>query len=78
MLALGRKKDQSIVIGKDIEITILDVKGDFVKLGIDAPKDVAIHRKEVYLEIQKTNKEAAKGQSKIALSKLLKENTKKL
>ena len=59
MLVLSRKKDQSIVIGDNIEITILEVQGDQVRLGIAAPKDVSIHRKEVFLEIKEENKKAA-------------------
>lgn len=58
MLALTRKNGESIVIGNDIEITILDVKGDQVKLGISAPKSVPVYRKEIYLQIQEANKEA--------------------
>lgn len=59
MLALSRKKDEAIVINNDIEIKILEVKGDQVKLGISAPKSVPIYRKEVYVQIQEENKEAA-------------------
>lgn len=59
MLALTRKVKDSIMIGNDIEITILEVKGDQVKLGIDAPKEVGIYRKEIYLQIQQANQEAA-------------------
>lgn len=58
MLALTRKNGESIVIGNDVEITILDVKGDQVKLGISAPKAVPVYRKEIYLQIQEANKEA--------------------
>lgn len=63
MLALTRKKGDAIVINNDIEITILDVKGDQVKVGIAAPKEVPIYRKEVYLQIQEANKEAMTKQS---------------
>ncbi|MDO5520760.1 MAG: carbon storage regulator CsrA [bacterium] len=59
MLALTRKVGESIVIGKDIEITVLEVKGEQVKIGISAPKEVSIYRKEIYLQIQEANKEAA-------------------
>lgn len=59
MLALSRKKDEAIVINNNIEITILEVKGDQVKIGITAPKSVPVYRKEVYLQIQEANKEAA-------------------
>ena len=58
MLVLGRKKGETIVINDDIEITVTSIEGDMVRLGINAPKQVTIHRKEVYLEIQKENKEA--------------------
>lgn len=71
MLALSRKKEEAIVIDNDIEITILEVKGDQVKLGISAPKSVPIYRKEVYLQIQAANQEAADVQGMDALKKLL-------
>ncbi|UOE96558.1 carbon storage regulator CsrA [Alkalihalobacillus sp. LMS39] len=58
MLVLSRKKNQSIKIADDIEITILAVDGEQVKLGISAPKHVEIHRKEVYLAIQQENSQA--------------------
>ncbi len=53
MLVLSRKKDESIIIGDDIEITIIDVRGDKVRLGINAPRNISVHRKEVYDAIQK-------------------------
>lgn len=59
MLVLSRKKDQSLMIGNDIEITIIDIQGDQVKIGLKAPKNVSIYRKELYLEIQEENKKAA-------------------
>lgn len=59
MLVLTRKLNESIQIGENIEITVLAVQGDQIKLGIKAPKEVDIHRKEIYLSIQKTNNEAA-------------------
>ncbi len=52
MLVLTRKKNESIVIGDNIEITVVDIQGDQVRIGINAPKNVSIHRKEIYLEIQ--------------------------
>lgn len=58
MLALSRKNGESIMIGNNIEITILEVKGDQVKVGINAPKAVPVYRKELYLQIQEANKEA--------------------
>lgn len=63
MLALSRKIGESIVIGNDIEITILEVKGDQVKIGIDAPKAIPIYRKEIYIQIQESNKEAATSEA---------------
>ncbi len=59
MLALSRKINESIIIGNEIELTILEVKGDQVKIGINAPKNVPIYRKELYLQIKEANKEAA-------------------
>jgi carbon storage regulator len=57
MLVLSRQKDESIVIGDDIEITIVDVRGDKVRLGIAAPKDIPVHRREVYDAIQREKSE---------------------
>ena len=65
MLVLTRKKDQSIVVGDSIEITVLEIQGDQVRIGISAPKNVSIHRKEVYLEIQEENRRAADVGKKI-------------
>lgn len=59
MLALSRKKGEALMINNDIEITVLDIKGEQVKIGISAPKQVPVYRKEVYLQIQEANKEAA-------------------
>ncbi|MCR6523192.1 carbon storage regulator CsrA [Lysinibacillus capsici] len=58
MLVLSRKKDESIMIGDQIEIKILAVEGEQIKLGIIAPKAVTIHRKEIFEDIQRQNKEA--------------------
>ena len=58
MLALSRKINESIMIGHDIEITVLEIKGEQVKLGINAPKSVPLYRKEIYVQIQEANKEA--------------------
>jgi carbon storage regulator len=69
MLVLTRKLKEAIQIGDDIEITVLAISGDQVKLGINAPKHVEIHRKEVYLAIQKENNEASLA-SKDLLQKL--------
>ena len=62
MLALSRKVNESIMIGNDIEITILEIKGDQIKIGINAPKSVPIYRKELYLQILESNKEAASSE----------------
>lgn len=59
MLALSRKANESIMIGNNIEITILEVKGEQVKIGINAPKSVPVYREEVYEQIRESNKEAA-------------------
>ncbi|MBI41330.1 MAG: carbon storage regulator [Leptospiraceae bacterium] len=63
MLVLARKINESIMIGDDIEIVVVDIKGDQVKLGIRAPKNVSIHRTEIYQEIQDQNREAAQSVS---------------
>lgn len=60
MLVLTRKKDQTLVIGDNIEITVLDIQGDQIRIGIEAPKSIKVFRKEIYLEIQEENKNAAK------------------
>lgn len=59
MLVLTRKANESIQIGDNIEIKVLAIEGDQVKLGIDAPKSVDIHRREIYVAIQQQNNEAA-------------------
>ena len=59
MLVLSRQKDESIIIGDNVEIVIVDVRGEKVRLGITAPKDVTVHRKEVYEAIQREKKEKA-------------------
>ena len=71
MLALSRKKNEAIIINNNVEVTILEVKGDQVKVGITAPKDVPIYRKEVYLQIQEANKEAVSADGMEALKTLL-------
>ena len=73
MLALSRKKDEAIIINDDIEITVIEIKGDQVKLGITAPKSVPIYRKEVYVQIKNANKEAVEQKIDVAaLNKLFK------
>ena len=63
MLVLSRRPQQSFVIGHDIVITVLEVNGDTVRLGIAAPRDVDIHREEVYRELQQANTTAASPSS---------------
>lgn len=72
MLALARKINESIVINDNIEITVLEVKGDQVKIGIEAPKSVPVYRKEIYTQIQEANKEAANLADPAALSQFMK------
>lgn len=71
MLALTRKKGESLILNNDIEVTILEIRGDQVKLGVKAPKQVPVYRKEVYLQIQKENEAAASVENLEALKKLL-------
>lgn len=63
MLVLSRRKDETIMIGDDIEVTIVDIKGDTVRIGIAAPRSVSVHRKEIYEAIQAENIAAAQQQS---------------
>ncbi len=71
MLALTRRKGEALVINNDIEITVLEIRGDQVKIGITAPKEVPIYRKEVYIQIENENKAAQNGKGIDALKKLL-------
>jgi carbon storage regulator len=59
MLVLSRQRDETIMIGDDIEVTVVDIRGDKVRLGINAPKEISVHRKEVYDAIRRENREAA-------------------
>ena len=72
VLALSRRKDEAIVINDNIEIKVIDIKGDQVKLGISAPKSVPIYRKEVYLQIEDSNKESVASVDVNSLKNLLK------
>lgn len=65
MLALSRKKGEALIVNNDIEITVLEIKGEQVKLGISAPKQVPIYRKEVYQQIQEVNQEAANNMASV-------------
>ena len=69
MLALTRKKQEAIMIDGNIEIRVLDIQGDKVKLGISAPKNVGIHREEVYAQIKSANEEAVSGEA-VSLNEL--------
>ena len=71
MLALSRKQGESIVIGNNIEITVLEAKGDQVKIGISAPKSVPVYRKEIYAQIQEENREDVANLDVESLKKLL-------
>jgi carbon storage regulator len=62
MLVLSRHRDETIMIGDDIEITVVDIKGDKVRIGINAPRDIQVHRKEVYDAIKRENADASKVQ----------------
>lgn len=59
MLVLSRQRDETIIIGDNIEITVVDIRGDKVRLGVSAPKEISVHRKEVYEAIRRENREAA-------------------
>ena len=59
MLVLSRQRDESIIIGDNVIVTIVDVRGDKVRLGIEAPREVSVHRREVYEAIQRENQQAA-------------------
>jgi carbon storage regulator len=58
MLVLSRHRDESIMIGDDVVVTIVDIRGDKVRLGIEAPQDIPVHRQEVYEAIQRENRKA--------------------
>jgi len=63
MLVLSRQKDESIIIGDDITITIVDVRGDKVRLGINAPRSISVHRQEIYEAIQREKAQQKAGES---------------
>ncbi|MFG0328747.1 MAG: carbon storage regulator CsrA [Phycisphaerales bacterium] len=60
MLVLSRQRDETIMIGDEIEITVVDIRGDKVRLGINAPTRIAVHRKEVYEAIRRENEQASR------------------
>lgn len=72
MLALSRKRSEALIINNNIEVTVLEIKGEQVKLGISAPKEVPVYRKEVYMQIQDSNQEAVNTDGLEALQNLLK------
>src|SRR5450755_4384567 len=59
MLVLSRQRDETIMIGDDVEVTVVDIRGDKVRLGINAPKEISVHRKEVYDAIRRENRASA-------------------
>ncbi|SDY80699.1 carbon storage regulator, CsrA [Micromonospora pattaloongensis] len=59
MLVLTRRTGESVMIGDDVVVTVLEVRGDVIRLGIRAPRDIQVHREEVYRELQAANQEAA-------------------
>ena len=65
MLILTRKSNESIIIGNNIEVRILDLRGDQVSLGFTAPRTISIHRKEIFEAIQQENKQAAGGREQV-------------
>jgi carbon storage regulator len=71
MLVLSRKKGESIMIGEHIELVILEVEGETIRIGIQAPKHIEVHRKEIYLQIQEANKAAQRTVGIADLRKLL-------
>ena len=70
MLALTRKRGESIMVGNNVELVVLSVQGDQVKLGFVAPKNITIHRKEIFEQIQAENREASTNINIAALKKL--------
>ncbi|HHV94529.1 MAG TPA: carbon storage regulator CsrA [Firmicutes bacterium] len=70
MLVLTRKVDESIIIGDNIKITVVEIRGDQAKIGIEAPREISVHREEVYREIQAENRRAAVSAQEVDLSQL--------
>lgn len=68
MLVLSRRAGESVVIGDDVVVTVLEVRGDVVRVGIDAPRSVQVHRQEVYRELQAANAAAAQAASDAAIA----------
>ena len=59
MLVLSRRAGESVVIGEDVTVSVLEIRGDVVRIGIDAPRSVAVHRAELLVQLEESNKEAA-------------------
>jgi len=76
MLILSRKKDESIIIGENIEISVVDIKGDQVKIGIKAPRDIKVYRQEVFTAIQRENLAASKTGTELPAIDLLQQKKK--
>ena len=74
MLVLSRQRDETIMIGDDVEVTIVDIRGDKVRLGITAPRSIQVHRKEVYDAIKRENQQAA-GLSPDEVSEVVNDKT---
>lgn len=74
MLVLSRKAGESLVIGNDVVVTVLEVRGDLVRIGIDAPRSVSVNRKEIHDELMAANQQAA-GSVAIDLGRLPKPQT---
>jgi len=78
LLVLTRKRDESIIIGDDIKVTIVEVRGDQVKIGIKAPRSISVHREEIYQEIQDENRRAAlQADAMVDLKALMEEESNK-
>ena len=75
MLVLSRQRDETIMIGDDVEVTIVDIRGDKVRLGITAPREIQVHRKEVYDAIKRENQRAA-GMSPSEVNEVINDKTK--
>jgi carbon storage regulator len=74
MLVLSRQRDETIMIGDDVEITVVDIRGDKVRLGITAPRSIKVHRKEVYEAIKRENQEASQLEPQDVSSVMKREN----